>query len=413
MRIVVVGAGVAGCIMVRALARLPGADVLCLERAECEDQSEAGTGLNIGPNGVQALQMHDPALASAITAASLPWRRWKASLTDGTLLFDLPLATVANNDGWRIRWSELYRILRRAAAPHIAYRSTITWIGPCRTDSTKAALEWIEAGSRKSLSEIDLLIGVDGRYSQVRRAISGEAVVRQVGVAISRALVPDTSGGLIDDYEQWFNGPNRLLAFRVPPAHIYATCAFPIPIGEEIPEHLKRPEALRDMYVPPSGKPSPPARWLVEAICSHAADLHWARMQEHDLLYADPRRNVLFLGDAAHGMVPTLGQGATQTIEDATLAADVIAREWACERCDPRACLELISDLRSDRMRFAMQFSFEATDTLLAGADPVAGTLQKTGSDFMAKLRRLYCGAAEIRGAQSGRHEMSKWSSST
>ena len=411
MRIVVIGAGIAGCIMVRALARLPGAEVFCLERADYEGQSESGTGLNIGPNGVEALWMHDPTLASAIDAASLPWRRWKVSLTDGTLLFDLTLASIANNDGWRIRWSELYRILRRAAAPHIAYRCTITRIGASQADSAKTALEWIEAGSRKSLGEIDLLIGTDGRYSQVRRAISGAAVIRQIGVAMSRALVRDTSCGLIDDYEQWFNGHNRQLAFRVPPAHIYATCAFPIPVGEEIPEHLKRPEALRNIYAPPSGKLSPPAQWLVEAICSNAADLHWARMQEHDLLYADPRQNVLFLGDAAHGMVPTLGQGATQTIEDATLAADVIEREWARGGCDPRAWLRLISDLRCDRMRFAMQFSLEATDTLLAGADPVAGTLQKTGSHFMAKLRRLYCGAAEIRG-QSGGHKVSNWSSS-
>ena len=50
--------------------------------------------------------------------------------------------------------------------------------------------------------------------------------------------------------------------------------------------------------------------------------MHWARMQEHDVLYADPVSNVLYLGDAAHGMVPTLGQGATQAIEDACVAAD-------------------------------------------------------------------------------------------
>ena len=34
---------------------------------------------------------------------------------DGTALFDLPLSKVANNDGWRIRWSELYRVLRDGA----------------------------------------------------------------------------------------------------------------------------------------------------------------------------------------------------------------------------------------------------------------------------------------------------------
>jgi 2-polyprenyl-6-methoxyphenol hydroxylase-like FAD-dependent oxidoreductase len=408
VRIVIVGAGVAGCIVTRALSRLPGAEIICLERVEHDDHSESGTGLNIGPNGVQALRAHAPALASAITHASFPWQTWKVSLTDGSLLFDLTLASVANNDGWRIRWSELYRMLRQAAAPHIAYRCTITRIGPSERDPARTSVEWTQAGSVKRLEDVDLLIAADGRYSQVRRAISGEAAVRHVGVALSRVLVPDTSGGLIGDYEQWFNGPSRLLGFRVPPAHVYTTCAFPVPAEQPIPEALKRPEALRRKYVPRSGKLSASAQWMVDTLCSHAAETHWARMQEHDLLYADPHRNVLYLGDAAHGMVPTLGQGATQAIEDAAVAADIIAGEWGNGRRNPRRWLRLISRKRSERMRFAMQFSLEGTDTMLAGADPVAGTLQKTGPDFMAKLRRLYCDVA----SPSASHELSERRSS-
>ncbi len=50
MRIVIVGAGIAGCIMARGLAKLPGAEVICLERVTQDDHSESGTGLNIGPN---------------------------------------------------------------------------------------------------------------------------------------------------------------------------------------------------------------------------------------------------------------------------------------------------------------------------------------------------------------------------
>jgi salicylate hydroxylase len=50
----------------------------------------------------------------------------------------------------------------------------------------------------------------------------------------------------------------------------------------------------------------------------------------------------------------------------------------------------LIEELRRERVRFAMAFSREATDTMLEGADPVAGTLHKAQPDFMAKLRRLY-----------------------
>ena len=159
-----------------------------------------------------------------------------------------------------------------------------------------------------------------------RRAISGEPLVKQTGVAISRVLVPDTSNGLIDDYEQWFNGPNRLLSFRVPPGHIYVACAFPIPPEAEITPHQKSPEALRKAYTPHHSAPSAQVHWMIETICANTADTHWARMQEHELLYRAADCNVLYLGDAAHGMVPTLGQGATQALEDAANAAALITR---------------------------------------------------------------------------------------
>lgn len=388
MRIVIVGAGVAGCIMARTLSQLPGAEVFCLERVARDDHSESGTGLNIGPNAVQALQSHDAALADAIANSSFPWRSWKISLTDGTTLFDLPLTDVANNAGWRIRWSELYSVLRQEA-PIVSYDCSITAAGRSAHDPAKTFVEWTQGQARKRLDDIDLLIAADGRYSQMRRIFSGEPVLRHVGVAISRLLVPDTSGGLIDDYEQWFNGPNRLLAFRVPPDHVYAACSFPIAPDQPIADHLKSPEALRAAYMPANGLLTDQTRWLIDTVCTHADAMHWARMQEHEALYADPTSNVLYLGDAAHGMVPTLGQGATQAIEDASFAGSLIARAWSNGIRDPRQWLKSI-ETRADRMRFVMQFSLEATDTMLAGADPVAGTLHKTEPDFMAKLDRLY-----------------------
>jgi len=390
MRIVVVGAGVAGCIVARSLARLPGMEVTCLERVSPDDHSESGTGLNVGPNAVLALRALDAPLADAITAASLPWRSWRTSLTDGTVLFDLPLSKVAANDGWRIRWSELYRVLREAAAPLVAYDCTIGHVGPSPGNPAQTAIEWTQNGTRHRLDGIDLLIAADGRYSQVRRAFMGEPAGRMVGVAISRTLVPDTSGGLIDDYEQWFNGPNRLLAFRVPPDHVYVAAAFPLAPGEPIPERLKQPDVLRAAFMPPSGKVSAQARWLIDAICSNVADTHWARMQEHEARFAVPGCNVLYIGDAAHGMVPTLGQGATQAIEGAVAAASIVAAEWRAGHRDPREWLRRIASARHERIRFVMEFSLEATDTMLEGADPVAGTLHKTEPEFLARLSRLY-----------------------
>ena len=89
MRIVIVGAGVAGCIVAKRLSKLPDAEVICLERVSADDQSDSGTGLNIGPNSVRALQSHDPELLARMDATSFTWDSWRTSLTDGTVLFHL------------------------------------------------------------------------------------------------------------------------------------------------------------------------------------------------------------------------------------------------------------------------------------------------------------------------------------
>lgn len=390
MRIVIVGAGVAGCVMARRLSLLPGAEVICLERVARDDHSEAGTGLNVGPNAVKALKLVDPELVEAITEASFLWTSWRISLTDGTELFDLRLADVAENSGWRIRWSELYRVLREAAGPSVQYGCEITDIGRDASDPRKTKVAWTRDGKTFGIDGVDLLIAADGRYSRVRRMVSGEPRVRHTGVAISRVLVADTSNGLIDDYEQWFNGPNQLLAFRVPPANVYIACAFPISPAEDIPLHLKTADALRAAYTPRSSLPGAQARWLIDTVCANVADTHWARMQEHDVLYRAGDCNVLYLGDAAHGMVPTLGQGATQAIEDAATAASLISQRCQQGQRDIQSWLMEIESLRKERMQFVMEFSLEATDTMLEGGDPVSGSRRKNEAPFRNKLKALY-----------------------
>ena len=387
MRIVIIGAGVAGCVMARRLSRLDGVEVTCLERVVRDDHSEAGTGLNVGPNAVKALSIIDAELADAITQASLPWHNWRISLTNGDVLFDLPMAHVSDRPGWRIRWSDLYRVLRDSADRLVSYDCEITDV---RRDGAKTSVAWTQHGRAHRLDDIDLLIAGDGRYSHVRRTLSGEPRVTQVGVCIFRLLVPDTSGGLIDDYEQWFNGPNRLLSFRVPPEHIYVAGTFPIALDQPIADDLKTAQALRSAYEPQGHPASAQAQWLIDTICSNIGETHWARMQEHDALYAMPDCGVLYLGDAAHGMVPTLGQGATQAIEDAANAAFIIERHVREGSSDVRHWLTDIIAARAERMRFVMEFSRDATDTMLEGADPVAGTRHKTEAAFQQKLKTLY-----------------------
>ncbi|RYY96568.1 MAG: FAD-dependent monooxygenase, partial [Comamonadaceae bacterium] len=57
MKIVIIGAGVAGAVLARGLATVPGIELLCLERVQPGDHAEAGTGLNVGPNAIKALRI--------------------------------------------------------------------------------------------------------------------------------------------------------------------------------------------------------------------------------------------------------------------------------------------------------------------------------------------------------------------
>lgn len=390
MKIVIIGAGVAGAILARRLAMLPGVELHCLERVSPEDHSEAGTGLNVGPNAIKALRLCDPALAAEVEAASLPWQRWQVSLTDGTVLFDLPLAQVADNPGLRIRWSELYRVLRAGAGPAIRYGCEIESIGASANDPMRTTVRYTQGGAQHTIDDIDLLVGTDGRYSATRAAFSGLPEPRHVGVAIVRTLVPDTSGGLIDDYGQWFNGAHRLLAFRVPPDHVYIAATFPIEPGAPIDDAWNTEAVLRAAYMPAGGVFGAEAQWLMDALCANLAQTHWARMQESDVRFAEPVRQVMYLGDSAHGMAPTLGQGATQAMEDACAAAMILAREIGAGRRSPRDWLAQVEAVRRERIRFAMALSIAATDTMLAGADPVEGTRWKTEPGFLGDLSALF-----------------------
>ncbi|MBB5753071.1 FAD-dependent oxidoreductase [Prosthecomicrobium pneumaticum] len=386
-RIVVAGAGIAGSLIADALGADPRVEILCLERAQAVDHAEAGTGLNIGPNAIACLAAHMPERAAAIVRASLPWRRWTIALTDGAPLFDLDLSDVADHAGIRIRWAELYQLLRVPLGHRVIYGAELVCAGPGRDG--RPMLAWRDRcrSDVETMSGIDLLIGADGRYSRVRTGFFGEDAPRFLGVCLYRLLFPVGEDCPIDDYGQWFNGPNRLLAYRVPGGFVYCAGSFPIPPDAPVPEAMKRPEALRAAYTPQSGSLSAEAGFLVAAIERHTDEIHWARLQDGTIHFG--AAGVLLVGDAAHPMVPTLGQGATQAVEDACVAVEEIRA--ALDTGRPLAEVPArVAARRAARVRFVVDFSREATDTMLAGADPRAGTLKKRERPFMEKLERLY-----------------------
>ncbi|MFT8243633.1 hypothetical protein [Roseomonas sp. BN140053] len=380
MRIGIIGTGVAGSLLAERLDGAPGIETAVFERVRPGEHAEAGTGLNLGPNAAKALRLHLPERHAALREASLPWRRWFVDLADGTRLLDLDLLEVADEPGVRIRWSELYRVLRAPVA------------GITRHGHALEAVEEDAAGRlvpvfRRADGELarhggfDLLVGGDGRYSQLRALTAGVPEPRQLGVCIWRLLVPDATDCPFDDYGQWFNGNARLLAFRVPGNAVYVAGTFPLGEDGQITAEHRGLDYQRRLFLPPDAEPSADVAWMLAQIAARFGEIHWARSADAPMLRHSPDGRALFLGDAAQAMVPTLGQGATQAVEDGVLAGAVLRAGG-----DVRA----VAALRDPRVGFVRDLSWAASDTLLPGVDSVAGTRKKNGEAFRAELRRLY-----------------------
>jgi 2-polyprenyl-6-methoxyphenol hydroxylase-like FAD-dependent oxidoreductase len=309
---------------------------------------------------------------------------------------NLDLGEVADCAGIRIRWAELYALLRAPLGGALRFGAEVTG---CGRDANGLFVTWRDrvSGAESEITDIDLLIAGDGRYSRVREhVLGGPEMPRFLNVCLFRMLFPVGSDCPIDDYGQWFNGPSRLLAYRVPGDFVYCAGSFPIPAGSpDVPAAMKHPEALQETFWPARGSASREAGYLIDAVVRHVDQIHWARLQEGSVTYSD-HPGVLLTGDAAHPMVPTLGQGATQACEDACVVVDEIraALEGGAPLAEAPA---RVAARRLERARFVVDLSRAATDTMLAGADPVAGTRWKTEPAFKDQLRRLYCDVPQPR----------------
>lgn len=392
MKVVIVGAGVAGGVIARGLRRIPGVEVELVEQVAAEDHLMAGNGLNVGPNALKALDLVLPEIAAELRAASLPWTRWHAGLSDGTPLYEIKLADVADGPGIRIRWSELYRIARQPVADRTRYNRACVGIDFASDGRAALILECMDRPGGEAIRDADLVIAGDGRYSRLRELLCGRPAIRYLGVANFRMLIDDHGESGLEDLEQWYTGPNRLLGFRLADGRLYLSGNFPIEAGRETTDDEKKPAFLRAALLPATGAVLPKCRYLVDAACAPGAVLHWSRAQEIDIRFHDDAVHpVLFIGDSAHAMAPTLGQGATQALEDGCAFVDLFRTMYGRPGFDIAALITAYGRLRQARIEFVKRLSWDASEPLLAGRDPVVANRDRSEPDYHAKLRRMYC----------------------
>jgi len=174
--------------------------------------------------------------------------------------------------------------------------------------------------------EADVIIGADGIHSAVRTALFGPDDPRFTGKICYRSVIPTAAvsgGGPAADNGQWL-GPHGTIVL------------YPLR-GEELTNvvcHYDDDGYRHESWITECSREEVLERyagWHESLLRLFAAGNTWYKwaLYDRDPIPRWTRGRVTLLGDAAHPMLPYLGQGACQALEDGTVLATALAAEAA------------------------------------------------------------------------------------
>ncbi len=297
-RAVVVGAGVAGLASAISLART-GWQVTVLERSP--ELGEVGAGFAMSRNAVAAfrgLGFGDG------DVAALGHRTWAGGTWD---LDGRPILAFPDTPAVResvaligVHRPRLHAVLHRRAVDsgvEIVTGAAVTTVDPGEPDAAPAVVAGREA---------ELVVGADGMRSAVRAALFPAAHPVYSGYSSWRAVTPGTHG---DTALRQYWGPHAEFGIlRVAADRTYWYGYVAMPEGTVLDDELA---AARDRFA----EWAPPVQQVLAATPPEAVMRHDVHHLPGGLRrYASGR--VVVVGDAAHGTLPTMGQGAATALED-------------------------------------------------------------------------------------------------
>jgi salicylate hydroxylase len=311
--VTVIGAGVAGLAVARALA-LRGAQVTVLEQADAI--REVGAGLQISPNG--AVVLRALGLQAALDGASI--RGQAVSLIDGPTgdeVTRLDLARLRPGQGYhflhRADLIDLLLAAAREAGVDLRLLSRVTAVDL----SGPRPVVTLEEGRQL---EPSLLIGADGLHSRVRAALNGAEQPFFTGQVAWRAVIPGDPGAA--PVAEVHMGPGRhLVSYPLRGGALRNIVAV-----EERSRWAEESWTLRDdsmdMRLAFAGFSPRVTGWLEQV-----QDPWLWGLFRHQVAgsWVSPK-GVAILGDAAHPTLPFLAQGASMGLEDAWVLADALTR---------------------------------------------------------------------------------------
>ncbi len=342
-RIAIVGAGLGGLAAAIAL-RQQGFEVQIYEQAS--ELAEFGAGINISPNSVkcfEAMDLAEKLRAVASEPEGLSWRDWGAD----EISYSLPFGDFEKRYGAKyyvVHRSDLHRLLSEAVP------QTSVQLGKRCTNvesrNGSAGLSFADGSS----AEADVVVGCDGIRSAVRACMFGGQGPHYAGTMCWRALAP--SDALPKDYHdryvnQWSGDGGFVISYRIRQGKFINFVAVRQQPGWTEPS-WSVPSSVDEMLAafPDVGVK---LRTMMAAATSCSK---WGQFTgEHAPRWT--RDRVTLLGDSAHAMLATFGQGANMAFEDAY----VLARWLGVSSEDPDAALSSYEAVRKPRATRVQQLS--------------------------------------------------------
>lgn len=308
--IAVLGAGVAGLALARALAR-QGAAVTVYEQAPAI--TEVGAGLQISPNGVRVLT------ALGLDPAAVAMRAQGVRLMDG-----VSGREVVHLDFAATRPDDLFLLVHRADLIGLLERGVRELPVDLRLSHEVVEIHGDAEGVRLTFADgaearHDIVLGADGLHSKLRPLLNGPAKPFFTGQTAWRALVP--AQGDVPP---------------VPRVHMAAgrhVVSYPLRGGKMV--NIVAVEERKD-WVEEGwhhwGSPTE-MRQNFAGFCPDVTAL-LARVEEvsrwglfrHEIAPRWHSDRTALVGDAAHPTLPFLAQGANMALEDVWVLAECFAR---------------------------------------------------------------------------------------
>ena len=318
LRVALVGGGIGGLTTAVALNR-KGFETHVFERAA--ELSEVGAGIGISPNAVKvlrALGLEEALRERGFEPEAIVGRDWRTARP----LFRLELKGVAGSrfgaPHVQVHRADLLDVLANAAGPQ----------SQIHLNSRCVAISSSDRGATLTLSngrteEFDLVVGCDGIRSVVRSALHGSDMPRFTGNVCWRALIPIQrlpSGHVPPDTTIWMGSGGHIVTYHVRAGDLVNVVA--VRETTDWVEDSWSVEARESELMAAFPGVHRDLRVLLEQ-AEHC--FKWG-LFDRDPLPIWSTQRITLLGDAAHPMLPFLGQGGAMAIEDAYVLASELAR---------------------------------------------------------------------------------------